>query len=687
MDHNWNQKMKKTVFFNILLLLTIGTFLSISFAQDYTKWQLPEGATARLGKGRINDITFSPDGSQFAVATTIGIWVYSADSGKELSLLTGHEVEVMSAVFSSGGQTLVSVDSSGESRRWNAATGEQLSILTVPNDLVKKVVLSADSAKLVTVNLDSKFRIWNLNKIEDNPILVDDTEQSVNDIEISHDAKIIAATKIPHHSHSGDPIENFRLQVWNTMTQQMLFKLYGEEPRITALEFSSDGKTLVTAENNGEIKFWAVDTGTNWLTIKENKKVIQTIVFIPHKKLLATADMDNAIRFWDISSDEGQPPQSQVFKELKENISTMILSPDEKTLLTSTQNGTIQGWDIETGSQRFKITGHVGEIFHLAISENGKILTTANSLASRWLTDDTYLQHWDISTNGMLSTDFLEFEGVETITPDCRNVVIKNKDGKFEMLDIETKNTLFTITEEEKDALSGKFVFSLDGKTAATTGKDYVIHLWQIANSSQLSEPWKTLKGHTKWIKVLAFSPDGKTLASGENKIIHLWNLETGEILFSFTPQLNTVEAIAFSPDGKTLAGGSREAIYLWDTATGKEISVCIPERITTSMTLVFSPDSKTLVSACGARVLKFADREVMMPSGGWITATASTDDGGIFQLWESRTGELLSTHAGHTNRVTTFSFSKDSKTFATGSRDGTVLLWDWEKISQVGRK
>lgn len=676
--------MKKILLLSIALLLTMGTFLIIGSAQDYTQWQLPEGATTRLGKGRINDIVFSPDGTKFAVATSIGIWIYSADSGKELSLITGHEVEVMSAVFSSDGGTLISVDSNGESRRWNAATGEQLSILTEGNDIVKKVVLSADSTKLVTVNLDNRFRVWDLNDLNSEPILVDDTEQSVNDIEISRDAQIIAATKIPHHASSGESVENFRLQVWNTMTQQMLFKLYGEEPRITALEFSSDGKTLVTADHNGEIMFWAVDTGANWFTFKENKKAIRTLVLIPQKKLLATADMDNIIRFWDISSDEGQPPQSQVFKELKENISIMRFSPDEKTLLTSTQNGTIQGWDIETGSQRFKIIGHVGKILHLAISENGKILTTANFLASKWLTDDTYLQHWDINTNGMLSTDFLEFEGVETITPDCRNVIIKNKDGKFEMLDIETKNTLFTITEIQKDALSGKFVFSLDGKTAAAGDKDHVIHLWQIANTSQVSKPWKTLKGHTKWIKTIAFSPDGKMLASGENKTIHLWNLETGEILFSFTPQLNSVEAIAFSPDQKTLAGGSREAIYLWDTVTGKEIGVCIPERITTSMTLVFSPDSKTLVSACGARILKFADREVMLPSGGWVTATASSDDGGIFQLWNSRTGELLSTHTGHTNRVVAFAFSKDSKTFATGSRDGTVLLWDWEKIASV---
>ena len=54
---------------------------------EYTKWQLPEGAITRFGKGTVNDIKFSPDGTQFAVATTIGVWIYDAKTGNENSLL------------------------------------------------------------------------------------------------------------------------------------------------------------------------------------------------------------------------------------------------------------------------------------------------------------------------------------------------------------------------------------------------------------------------------------------------------------------------------------------------------------------------------------------------------------------------------------------------------------------------
>ena len=80
--------MKKPILFYIPLLLISSLLLSNrSLAQDYTQWQLPEGAKMRIGKGAVSDITFSPDGTQFAVATNIGIWIYDAKTGAEITVL------------------------------------------------------------------------------------------------------------------------------------------------------------------------------------------------------------------------------------------------------------------------------------------------------------------------------------------------------------------------------------------------------------------------------------------------------------------------------------------------------------------------------------------------------------------------------------------------------------------------
>ena len=128
-------KMKKLLLLYIAFMLIANPFLSNGFAQNYTQWQLPGGAKMRLGKGKINAITFSPDGSWFAVAATVGIWIYDAQTGEELALLTGHEREVKAVEFSLDGRTFTSVDAGGETRLWDATTRKPISILTEPTDV------------------------------------------------------------------------------------------------------------------------------------------------------------------------------------------------------------------------------------------------------------------------------------------------------------------------------------------------------------------------------------------------------------------------------------------------------------------------------------------------------------------------------------------------------------------------
>ncbi|MYF99440.1 hypothetical protein F4212_09945, partial [Candidatus Poribacteria bacterium] len=103
--------MKKVLFsffFPVFILFTL--YLPYSSAQEYTQWELPEDAIARLGKGRINDMEYSPDGTVFAVATSIGIWLYDTQTYQEMALLARNNNGVQSIVFDPKGTIL----SSGE---------------------------------------------------------------------------------------------------------------------------------------------------------------------------------------------------------------------------------------------------------------------------------------------------------------------------------------------------------------------------------------------------------------------------------------------------------------------------------------------------------------------------------------------------------------------------------------------
>ena len=110
---------------SLLTLLLVSTFyIPTLFAQD-TKQSLgiPEGAIARLGKGRVYDVQYTNDGMRLAVASSAGIWIYDAITYKALSLLTKHEASVHCIAFSPDGSTLASGDHDGIVHIWDTDTG------------------------------------------------------------------------------------------------------------------------------------------------------------------------------------------------------------------------------------------------------------------------------------------------------------------------------------------------------------------------------------------------------------------------------------------------------------------------------------------------------------------------------------------------------------------------------------
>lgn len=702
---------KKMRLFCILLLLIVGFLSNGSLAQDWTRWQLPEGAKMRLGKGKVNDITFSRDGTRFAVATTIGIWIYEARTGEAIALLTGHKQAVKAVAFSLDGHSLTSVDAAGETRLWDATTGELRSVLTAATDLVDRgvVALSSDSTRLITANMGWTLRLWHLGDSAQKPIVMN-MEGSVNALALSPDGKILANSNIPYHPDHSEtpPVENFRLQVWDTSTQSTLFSLAGDAPQIYALVFSPDGKTLAGLDTDRSLQLWDVGTGSSRIIIKGKgeERSPQTLAFFPDNKHVAIWDVDGKVGLWDIT-EAAQGAPRQEFRVDDESVQALAFSPDGKTLLTASESGMLRAWDTTTGNQRFTITEHIGPMLRLTFSETDGALTSINS-PEIWLASPFQRRRWDIRTGDRLSAVSLALDYPLEISPDGSTVLTHRPNGTLDLWDIHTKRIRSRLKADQKDVSGRYIVFSVDGKMLAYVGDDRAIHVWENNQSAWrrffaglplgrylfASDPhFKFKRRETESLGALTFSRDGKilahtgTLLRTVNTIIQLYSTETGETLSTFKVFTERLDALVFSPDGKKLAGGNQEAIYLWDASTGAQLGVCTPERLGTKRTLAFSPDSRILISAVGGRVVKFPTGTVRRRGGGWITGATSIYGGGPIQLWDARNGNLLSTHRGHTDHVKTLALSKDERTLATGSADGTILLWDWETLKKVNNR
>ncbi|MDE0087466.1 MAG: WD40 repeat domain-containing protein [Candidatus Poribacteria bacterium] len=156
--------MKTKFLFSIVWagFLIFNVHLPTTFAQDYTTWNLPEGAKARLGKGEITNVAYSPDGNSIAVATHIGIWLYDAQNYQELSLLTGHTRSIFSLAFSPDGQTLASGSRDKTIRLWDVRTGEHKKTFRGHTWFVLSIDFSPDGQTLANGSSDGTIHLWDV---------------------------------------------------------------------------------------------------------------------------------------------------------------------------------------------------------------------------------------------------------------------------------------------------------------------------------------------------------------------------------------------------------------------------------------------------------------------------------------------------------------------------------------------
>ena len=189
--------------------------------------------------------------------------------------------------------------------------------------------------------------------------------------------------------------------------------------------------------------------------------------------------------------------------------------------------------------------------------------------------------------------------------------------------------------------------FSPDGRRLASAGEDGTVRLWDPATGAGLA----TLTSHDGEVSSVAFSPDGRRLASaGRDRTVRLWDPVTGAGLATLTGHTGWVQAVAFSPDGRRLASAGRDdMVRLWDPVTGAG-QATLTGHTEWVQAVAFSPDGRQLASA---------------------------GDDGTVRLWDPVTGAGQATLTGHHGEVYAVAFSPDGRRLASAGQDWTVRLWD----------
>ncbi len=194
--------MKNKILSILMTLFITLTFTSNTLAKNYTKWDLPENAIARIGKGWTNEFSYSPDGTKLAVAGSFGIWIYDAQTGEELDLYFDSKTSYISVSFSPDGKTLAGGSHDKTIRLWNTDTDTHIRTLKGHTDYVNTVSFSPDGKTIASGSYDKTVRLW------------------------------------------------------NSKTGSLLRTLEGHLSKVNSVSFSPDGKTIASASRDYTIRLW-----------------------------------------------------------------------------------------------------------------------------------------------------------------------------------------------------------------------------------------------------------------------------------------------------------------------------------------------------------------------------------------------------------------------------------------------
>ncbi|MHC4445188.1 MAG: protein kinase domain-containing protein [Planctomycetota bacterium] len=382
---------------------------------------------------------------------------------------------------------------------------------------------------------------------------------------------------------------------------------------------------------------------------------------------------------------------------------------------------------------------HQAEIRVVAFSPDGRLLATGG--------DDGVAKIWDLKKQTLYATlqGYSKIIKCVAFSPDCKLLAIGSADlrggtyyNDFTLWDVQTTQQVRTFSRHDNWILD--VAFSSDGKYLATVGGDKTAKLWEVQTGREV----RTFTGHTYPISSIAFSADGKYLATTSNPIMWkseknktrvwevatgrerysipysrecqvafgpngrylaccLWNSklallnqQTGEEIKSFSVETSEFNAVVFSPDGKYLAAGCRDGtVRMWEIESGRQL-LTFREHNQIISSVTFSSDGKHIVSAGIDGMVRFYDtspirraqmtainadptnlEKIVFSPDGRRFSTGTDSKGGVVQIRDTETGQVLWQSPKHSDGVTNVLFHPDDRRVVTASNDGIIRIWD----------
>ncbi|WP_376794681.1 helix-turn-helix domain-containing protein [Thermogemmatispora sp.] len=581
---------------------------------------------------------FSPDGQRLAVGTASGeIRLYDGDCEHLLKRLDGHTDGVWTLAFTHDGRRLVSGSDDRTLRLWDLETGRCLAVLEGHTNRVRALALSPDDRLLVSGSDDETLRLWDL-----------EGGRWLRTLE-GHRGRVWAVALSPdgHWLASGDGAGTLRL--WRLPTwDQPLHVLQGHSDQVRSLAFRADGALLASGGDDDTVRLWEVASGTERGVLRGHTNRVWAVAFSPDGQWLASGSEDTTVRLWRVPTGE----QVFVLSGHTHGVRTVSFYPESGRhwLLSGGDDQTICLWDWATGYLLTRLHGYTRRIRSLAFSPVGRWLAAAY--------EGEGIAIWDW-TSGRLQ-HLLHRPRHEPLSlafsPDGRWLASGGQDEVIWLWSMPEGGAQRQFVGHRDWVHS--LAFSPDGRWLASGSEDEIVRLWDLTSGRMVHELHAGC-----WIRALAFRPGeeaGRCLlvSGGDDTLLRLWDATSGLCLRTLKGHDRPVRALAFSPDGHLLASGAEDSqVLLWEIES-EAAPLRLQEHRGRVRCVAFSGDGQLLASSGDDLQLCLWQRDGRLrhslPSGheymvralGFAPATkgyllASGGNEGEIRLWEVESGRL----------------------------------------------
>ncbi|PSB26485.1 NB-ARC domain-containing protein [Stenomitos frigidus] len=525
-------------------------------------------------------------------------------------------------------------------------------------------------------------------------------------------------------SPTGDRValgnENGTVQMWQVSTQQPLLTLPAHTAHVFGLNFTQDGRTLVTGSHDHTIKFWDMTTG-NCLQTWQGKGPVWAQAFSPDGLILANSvgDADRAIHLWHWQTGQrlktliGHTGQATTLAFVPHSTDTAE-GTGHPLLISGSQDHTLRLWDLEQGVCLRTLTGHTGMVWTVSVHPQGDRFASASF--------DQSIKIWDLATGICLQTLLGHTAEVTSVSfsPDGQWLASSSNDRTIRLWEVATGQCLTVLQAHLDHVWAVAFTATpVQGKIAAaeqiliSASFDQTVRFWQInriardepgTDASVILSPTsqltianhclKTIQGSDMGIRSIACHPHRHLLASGGlGNRIRLWD-ESGYCIKTLTGHTGGIWKVAFHPEGKRLASSSLNGeIKVWDVESGQCLQTLLRNN-SWIQALGFSPQGDLVSGSSFDATIHVWDsqtgeciRSMTLAAAAYLLGLAfhpqehyfvSAGNDDRLRWWDLETGDCFRTiEADHGGHAWCVAFHPQGHWFASIGNDQVVKVWD----------